>query len=139
MASGVEQIEGVQTRVEKRVPPIPQKLDRLFAEMFSLTVSRDIKLAGARSQCDTLREHRLETIRKGRHFGTDRVLRDLQVDMCADCGAVCVRDISYDTLTLQSLRTGRMYDVPTARRGPVRRNHIIGWYSGARRNSREYR
>lgn len=128
-------IEGVRTRVVDRKPPLPQKLDALLAEMahFRLHVKVDIKPSGAAAQCERLNVHRFTTIREGRHFGTDRVLRDLRVEMCRDCGAVCVRDISYDRLLL------RGEAVPVGRRGPVRRNHIIGWYSGARRNSREYR
>jgi hypothetical protein len=127
--SRVATIEGQRTLVVERTPPLPRRMTDLLAQMFSLTVKRDLTPSGAARQCDLLREHRFATIREGRHVGTDRVLRDLRVEMCADCGAVCVRDITYD----------RFGGVPEGRRGPLRRNHVIGWYSGARRNRREYR
>lgn len=122
-------IEGRRVVVERRTPPLPQRLDALLAEMFALTVREDIRPAGATSSCEAMRDHRLGVLRAGRHVGTDRVLRDLRVEMCRDCGAVCVRDVSYD----------RLDGLTPGRRGPVRRDHVLGWYSGARRNRREYR
>ena len=138
-ATRVETIEGRKTLVQQTASPLPQKLDGLFAEMFSLLVKVDITITGASAQCERLREHRFTTIREGRHFGRDRVLRDLRVQMCADCGAVCVRDISYDRISLYSERSRKLEEVPAARRGPVRRDLILGWYSGARPNNRQYR
>ena len=121
-------IEGQRVQVVTRQLPIPQKLDQLIAQLTAITVREDIRPRGASIQCEALREHRFGVLRQGRHFGSDRVLRDLRLDMCRDCGAVCVRDISYD----------RMDGLTPGRRGPVRRDHILGWYSGARRNRREY-
>ena len=121
-------IEGQRVMVETRPRPIPQKLPDLIAQMFALTVRQDITPTGAAGQCDALREHRLTVIREGKHVGTDRQLRDLRVQMCRDCGAVCVRDISYD----------RLDGLAPGRRGPARRDLILGWYSGARPNRREY-
>lgn len=132
-SSRIAVIEGQRTQVVERTPPLPPRLDALLAAMFSLTVKVDITPAGAAAQCSALRVHRFAVIREGRHLGTDRVLRDLRVEMCRDCAAVCVRDISYDRLE------GPLAGLSHGRRGPRRRDHILGWYSGARRNQREYR
>ncbi len=129
----VETIEGQRTLVEERTPPLPPRLDALLASMFALTVRRDLTLTGTRQSCEVLREHPFVVIREGRALCTDRVLRDLRVEMCPHCGAVCVRDISYDRFE------GSLAGLSHGRRGPARRNAILGWYSGARRNSREYR
>lgn len=136
MNATVQRIEGVTTLVQQRTPPLPQKFDALLAAMFSVRVKVDIKPTGAARQCEQSRVHRFTTIREGRHFGSDRVLRDLRVEMCQDCAAVCVRDISYDPY---GLALAREEGLPVGRRGPARRNEVLGWYSGARRNRREYR
>lgn len=125
----VEIIEGQRTLVVKRQPPLPPRLPDLLAALFAVTASEDIRPGGAAAACEQLREHRFGTLRQGRYFGPDREMRDLHIQMCRDCGAVCVRDITFD----------RMTGLPVGRRGPLRRNHVIGWYSGARRNRREYR
>lgn len=122
-------IEGRRTAVVERTPPIPATLDRLLAAMFAFTVSEDIRPLGARPACEALRTHRFGVLREGRHHGIDRVLRDLRVEMCRDCGAVCVRDVSYD----------RLPGLTVGARGPRRKDMILGWYSGARRAGREYR
>jgi hypothetical protein len=127
-APRLETIEGQQVAVIERTPPLQQHLDELLGTMFSITVRNDIRPAGARPACEQLREHRFSVLREGRHFGLDRELRDLRVEMCLDCGATCVRDITYD----------RMPGLPVGRRGPLRRDHVIGWYSGARRAGRTY-
>ena len=121
-------IEGQRVQVETRPRPIPQKLPDLIAQLFAVSVRQDITPSGTSAQCVALREHRLTVIREGRHVGTDRVLRDLRIQMCRDCGAVCVRDISFD----------RLDGLAPGARGPARRDHILGWYSGARPNRREY-
>lgn len=122
-------IEGQPTLVVERTPPLPRRLDELMASMFGLIVKVDIALAGARRECEVLREHRMTVIRQGRAVCTDRVMRDLRIEMCQDCGAACVRDITYD----------RLAGLPVGRRGPLRRDHVIGWYSGKRRAGREYK
>ena len=122
-------IDGQAAVVVERTPPLPGHLDELLRGMFGLVAREDIRPAGAARQCEVLRVHRFGVLREGRHLGLDRQLRDLRVEMCRDCGAVCVRDITYD----------RMPGLPVGRRGPLRRDHVIGWYSGARRNRREYR
>lgn len=121
-------IDGQPTTVVERTPPLPRKLDHLIAALFSVSVSTDITPTGATSACETWHTHRFTVIRQGRHLGPDRVLRDLRIDMCADCGACCVRDISYD----------RVSGLPIGRGGPRRRDLVLGWYSGARRGQRTY-
>ena len=121
-------IEGQRTLVVERTPPLPPRLDVLIASMFSLSVSTDITPAGASIACEQWRTHRFTTIRQGRAMCRDLMLRDLRVDMCADCGAVCVHDISFD----------RMPGLLVGGRGPARRDLILGWYSGARRGNRQY-
>lgn len=121
-------IDGKPVTVVERRPPLQARLDELLAAMFSLTVREDIRPAGAARQCERDRTHRFGVLREGRHFGLDRELRDLRIEMCRDCGATCVRDVTYD----------RIAGLPVGRRGPLRRNHVIGWYSGARRNGRQY-
>lgn len=120
-------IEGQRVLVVDRTPPLPKSLDRLLAAM-SLTWAYDVRIAGTSRNCEVLREHRFERFREGRHLGLDGVLRDLRLLMCADCQAVCVRDISFD----------RLGGLPVGGRGPARRDLVLGWYSGARRNQRTY-
>ncbi len=122
-------IDGQPTLVVETTPPIQKRLDELLAAMFAITKREDIRPAGAAAQCERDRTHRFGVLREGRHFGLDRELRDLRVQMCRDCGATCVRDITFD----------RLAGLPVGRRGPLRRDHILGWYSGARRNRREDR
>ncbi len=121
-------IEGQRTLVVQRTPPLPQKLDALLASLSHVTYAQDIRPSGMAASC-SLRDHRFARFREGRHIGTDGVVRDVTLQMCADCGAVCVRDVSFD----------RLPGLPTGRRGAARRDDILGWYSGARRNQREYR
>lgn len=120
-------IEGQRTLVIERRPPLPQKLDVLLGSLVT-TYAVDIRPGGARAACEA-RQHRFFLFRRGRHLGTDAVVRDLSLEMCADCGAVAVHDIGLD----------RLPGLPTGRQAVRRRDRIIGWYSGARRNHREYR
>jgi len=122
-------IEGQDTLVVERKPPLPQKLDELLAAMFGIWAREDIRPAGATTSCEQLRVHRFGVLREGRHLGLDGELRDLRIEMCRSCGATCIRDISYD----------RISGLPVGRRGPLRRDLILGWYSGKRRAGREYR
>jgi hypothetical protein len=127
-AARTEIIEGQQTLVVERKPPLQPKLDRLLG---ALTLVRDYGMTpptGTRPSCE-MRQHRFLNFRDGRHVGLDGIVRDLRLQMCADCGAVCVRDISID----------RLPGLTPGRGGPRRRDHVLGWYSGARRNRREYR
>jgi len=119
-------IEGRRVLVTDRTPPIPGTLDRLLAEMV-VTLAADVRPMGARAVC-LAEVHRLQVFREGRHVGRDGVVRDLRLLMCADCESVCVRDVSVDRLA--GLRTGS--------RLPRRRDHVLGWYSGARANQRRF-
>jgi hypothetical protein len=121
-------IEGQQTLIVPRTPPLQQKLDQLLSAMFHVTYRANVQPRGARSACTVARQHPFQAIREGRHWGLDGTLRDLRVEMCPFCGAVCVRDVSPDTLP----------GARPARGGPRRRNLILGWYSGKRPRGREY-
>jgi hypothetical protein len=128
-AQRFETIEGQRTLVVERRPPLPPNLNTLIASMFRVSISADIRPSGASASCEIWRTHRFQVLRQGTAMCLDRVLRDLRIEMCADCGAACVRDISFD----------RLGGLPTGGRGPARRDLILGWYSGARRGSRQYR
>lgn len=122
-------IEGQKTLVVNRRPPLQPSLDRLLAAMYRVTAREDIRPEGASIRCEAQRDHRFGVLREGTHVGLDGVVRDLRVEMCRDCGACCVRDVSFDHYP----------GLTHARRGPVRRDEILGWYTGARRRQREYR
>lgn len=121
-------IEGRPTLVVERKPPLPQKLDGLLGSLTHVTYRADIQPSGTARSCE-LRDHRFARFREGTHVGSDGIVRDVALRMCQDCAAVEVRDVSYD----------RLPGLPTGRKGPARRDDILGWYSGARRNQREYR
>jgi hypothetical protein len=121
-------IEGRRTLVVQRRPPLPSTLDGLRRSMriaWETTITR----RGARVACISDQDHRLFRFCEGRHVGTDGVIRDLRLLMCADCEAVCVRDVSVD----------RLPGLPTGRLLPRRRDLVLGWYSGSRPNERQYR
>lgn len=130
-------IEGHRVLVIERTPPIPDDLSLLLNggrdragrpwAALRVAVRQPLRLDGARAACLD-QDHRLAPWVEGFHTGSDGVNRTLHLLACRDCGSVCVRDVSFDSL--DRLRTGR--------RGPARRNHVIGWYSGARRGQRVY-
>lgn len=130
-------IEGQRVLVIERTPPIPDDLallleggrDRAGRIWTPLRVisRQPLRLDGTRAAC-LEQDHRLLPWVEGFHTGSDGISRALHLLACRDCGSVCVRDISFDTL--DGLRVGR--------RGAARRNHVIGWYSGARRGQRVY-
>jgi len=127
----VETIEGrralvVDTRPEQK---LQRSLDRLLANLSPVWTRNDIAPRGARVACEALNEHRFAVLREGRHVGLDGVVRDLRVEMCEDCGAACVRDITRD----------RLAGLSTGGQAPRRRDLILGWYSGKRRAGREYK
>lgn len=130
-------IEGQRVRVIERTPPIPTTLElmlnggrdglgRFWAPL--RVVSRlPLRLTGPRAEC-LREEHRLGPWVEGFHTGSDSVTRYLALMACRDCGGVQVRDRSLDTL--DKLPAGRL---------PLRRrDHLIGWYSGARPRQRIY-
>ncbi len=126
----LEMIEGVPTlRTPDNRPPLQPSLDRLLSAIYMVTAREDITPRGASIRCEVEREHPFRTLREGRHVGLDGVVRDLRVEMCPLCGAALVRDVSYD----------RLDGLPVGRRGPRRRDSVIGWYSGGRRAQRQYK
>lgn len=121
-------IEGRRTLIVERQAPIPQRLDTLLGALTTVRYRNDFTPRGARASCE-LRDHRLTRMREGTHVGLDGIVRDLQLNRCLDCGCIEVRDISVD----------RLLGLTVGRSGPNRKSHVIGWYSGSRRNQREYR
>lgn len=121
-------IEGRRTLIVERRPPLPPTLDALRRGM-TIAWETTITRRGARVACVSEQDHRLFRFIEGRHVGSDGVVRDLRLFMCADCEAVQVRDVSQD----------RMTRLPTGRQPLRRRDHVLGWYSGARPNQRSYR
>lgn len=123
----VTTIEGRKVVVVERKPPLQPTLEALRRAM-AVTWQTPVRRTGPRAECIG-RTHRLFHFLSGRHAGTDGVVRDLRLFMCADCEAVCVRDISID----------RLARLPTGSQPLRRRDHVIGWYTGARPRQREYR
>jgi hypothetical protein len=156
-------IEGRRTLVVESQSALPRSLQTLLTEMapFGFSARHDFTLAGARPACEVLRVHRWQPFRTG-HWPNPRAFsvvigkqadgtlqtatvprgtRNLRLEMCADCGAVMVRDISsHGTLGGRAARivntqTGRERIAPAV----GQRDLVIGWYSGKRRAAREYR
>ena len=157
-APRVETIEGQPTVVVVNDHGLPQGLDEMLRQMapFGFSHKEDRDLRGTRTACEALREHRWFRFREGRWFarrplviqggrpGATRVIPagvlNLELSMCEDCGAVCVRDVSLEMWA--GARPARLINHAT---GDVRiapavlpRNVVIGWYSGKRRAAREY-
>lgn len=136
----VSTIEGRRTLVRPSGSGLPRKMDELLRQMasFGFSYTADIRPAGARTACVQLREHRFARFREGRWFARDGIRRgevlDLALRMCQDCGAVEVRDVSYDVLDTSRDRQAR-----PAKAGPKRRDHVMDWYSGARPGNRTYK
>lgn len=153
-ATAVEKIiEGQRTLVVENDYGLPRSLEQMLRQMslFGFSFRDDFPLAGTRTSCETLREHRLRRFREGRWLSRQTitiqgraippgVLR-LALRMCEDCGAVVVRDVSDEMWAgarparLINLRTGNARIAPAV----GSRNVVLGWYSGARRRGREYR
>jgi hypothetical protein len=152
-------IHGQRVLVVPRQAGLPQKLDKLLEAMdhFGFAYRDDFVPRGTRPACEQLNEHRFRTFREGRWWNpvAFRVSGDhplafrmieaglllLRLEMCQDCGAVCVRDVSPEPeagatpVRLKNLLTGAWRTAPSV----GRRNVVIGWYSGKRRAGREYR
>lgn len=116
-------IEGRRTLIVERRPPLPARLGDLLARLRVYP----IRVTGWRSECSD-QEHRLVPLADGSYLCPDGIRRDVRVLICRDCEAACVRDVTVDRLP--GLITGRL--------APRRRDHVLGWYSGARRNQRTY-
>lgn len=132
----VEVIEGRRTLVIERRPPLPPTLALLIEggrdahgrtwSPLRVAHSQPLRIYGARQSC-LGQDHRLAAWVEGFHTGSDGVARHLALLACQDCGSVCVRDRSLDTLPF--LPMGRQ-----ARR----KDHVLAWYSGSRPNQRTY-
>ena len=122
-------ISGRRVEVVVRTPPIQPNLEHLRRAMRVTFEVPMPAMGGATQSCVVLREHRLTRFLEGRHVGLDGVIRDLRLLVCRDCHAVCVRDVSADTLDR----------LPVGGAGPKRRDLILGWYTGARPAQREFR
>lgn len=130
-------IEGQQVAVFERLLPVPPTLDLLLEGgrdeagrwHLPLRVSRrfPLVLRGARAACAD-QDHRLFVWLEGLHRGLDGETRSLRLEACADCGAVCIRDRSFDLLT----------GLPPGAQPLRQRDHVLGWYSGARPRQRIY-
>lgn len=139
-----ELVGGRVVLVVERKPPIPPSLELLLSGgrddsgrrwlPLRVAVRRPLRLGGAAASClasssgDPARDHRLGLWLEGPYVCADGIVRVLSLHACTDCGAVCVRDRSFDELP--GLSAGR--------RPPRRRDEVIGWYSGARPRDRVY-
>lgn len=138
-------IDGVRARVTERTPPIAPTLalmlnggrdvrQRLWKPL--RVVSRSpLRIIGipsascmASSHGSVNDDHRLSNWLGGFVDCSDGVTRYVVLQACADCGAVCVRDRSFDSLD----------GLPHGGRPLRRRDHVIGWYTGNRPASRVY-
>ena len=128
-------IDGRPVIVVERNPPIPASLEllleggrdaskRLWTAM-RVTARQPLRIRGTAGDC-LAEDHRLAPWLEGIHLGSDGRSRHLRLMACQDCGCVCVRDISFDTLP----------GATPSRLAPRRRDNVIGWYSGARRGQR---
>lgn len=135
-----------RVRVYDRAKPIPPTLELLlnggrdrkgrpWHPLRIVTRSPMPHLRGARSECSQ-QIHRLTGWIEGFHTGSDGVARYLRLELCMDCGAVCVRDRSFDTLEKHD-PTGRGGARPS-RLTPRRLDEVLGWYTGARPRQRQY-
>ena len=157
-----EVIEGQPTLVVANQASLPKSLSTLLSEMapFGFAERNDFTLAGTRPACEVLRVHRWRTFRRGRWSNlrpfsvvigrqgdgslqtetVPRGIRNLLLQMCEDCGAVCVRDVS--THGWAGARPARIVNTQTGaeRIAPAvgQRDLVIAWYSGARRRDRTY-
>ena len=158
----VQSIEGRRTIVIDSKSNLPRSMPDLLRAMdgFGFTFRDDFDLKGTRPACESLRVHRFRRFREGRWWnpsafpvviGKDGdTLRTvtvphgvtlLSLQMCEDCGAVVVRDVSPHAPL--GAKPARLINTVTGetRVAPAvgNRDLVIGWYSGARRNGREYR
>jgi hypothetical protein len=127
-------IEGRRALVIERRPPLPPRLQTLL-EYPGMRLY-PLKITGWRGEC-SMQDHRLKLIAEGRVLCPDNERRDLRVYQCADCESVCIRDLSVDSTTGYDPE-GRGALRPRIL-APRRRNHVLGWYSGSRKQQRTYR
>lgn len=123
----VQVIEGRHVIVIQRRPPLQASLELLRRAMV-VTWETPLRRTGPRAECLGEQSHRLIHFLSGRHAGLDGIVRDLRLFMCADCEAVCVRDVTHD----------RLDRLPTGQQPLRRRDRILGWYTGGRPRQRTY-
>jgi hypothetical protein len=163
LAARTQQIEGRSTLVVDNQSTLPRSLATLLSEMapFGFSERQDFTLAGTRTACEVLRVHRWRTFRKG-HWSNrqpfslvigqdaDGTLktqivpagtRQLRLDMCADCGAVAVHDITPSGWAgAKPVRiVNRLTGVERVAPAVGQPDLVIGWYSGKRRAGREFK
>lgn len=113
--------DGVLAEVVERTI-LPRQLEALLGEL-RMARSQPARLLGTRRACVD-GEHELASWRTGLWAG-----RDLRLSLCAYCGAIEVRDVSFDILP----------GIKAGRGGLRRRSDVLGWYSGKRPLGREFR
>lgn len=113
--------DGLHAEVIERTI-LPKRLDALLGELRDVR-SRPARLLGTRRDCRD-GEHDLQLWRSAIWRA-----RELRLALCAFCGAIEVRDVSFDILP------GFM----SGRTSPRRKSDVLGWYSGRRPLGREYR
>ena len=163
LGARTQQIEGRSTLVVDNQSTLPRSLATLLSEMapFGFAERQDFTLAGTRTACEVLRVHRWRTFRKG-HWSNRRAFslvigqdadgtlktqtvpagtRQLRLDMCADCGAVAVHDITPSGWAgAKPVRiVNRLTGVERVAPAVGQPDLVIGWYSGKRRAGREFK
>jgi hypothetical protein len=94
---------------------------RPLVESMQRVKTHQVRVLGIRADCRDQHDYRPSMT--GVYRGMDLLL-----STCVFCGAVEIRDVSYDILP--GLQAGRG--------GPRRRSDVLGWYSGIRANARTY-
>lgn len=130
-------IDGQRVAVFERPTPIPASLGLMLNggrdqagrvwQPLRQVVNHTLRIGGARAECAE-QDHRLKPWVEGFHTGSDGVARYLQLNACADCGAIAVRDASFDALE----------GLPSGRLALRRKSHHLGWYTGSRPHQRVY-
>ena len=138
-------IDGVRAAVYERTPPIAPTLDLMLSggrddkarlwpalrvvERYPLRIASSPTASCMSSSNGSVNDdHHLSKWLGGFVNCSDGATRYVVLHACTDCGAVCVRDRSFDSLD----------GLPHGGRPLRRRDHVIGWYSGSRPNSRVY-
>lgn len=133
----LEYIDGRAVRVFERQRPIAPTLallldggrgpDGYLWRPLRILRRLPLRLGGSAASCRT-DDHRFADWLEGFVDCSDGTTRQLRLLACGDCGAVQVRDVSLDVLPLAR----------QSRHAPRRRDHVIGWFAGARPGNRVY-
>lgn len=138
-------IDGVRAAIYERTPPLPPTLELMLnggrdaarrlwtplrvVERYPLRImSSPTASCMASSHGSVNDDHRLSKWLGGFVNCSDGAVRYVVLEACMDCGAVCIRDRSFDSVD----------GLPHGGRPLRRRDHVIGWYSGSRPNGRVY-